>query len=82
MKRIIENSAKCLKCGDKIISKHRHDYVTCSCGNVSVDGGLDYCRRSFKEMDTWIDTSIWEEDLSKPSYTVTMEGDDSNGKTL
>ena len=82
MKKIIENSAKCLKCGDKIISKHRHDYVTCSCGNVSVDGGLDYCRRSFKEMDTWIDTSIWEEDLSKPSYTVTMEGDDSNGKTL
>ena len=82
MGKIIENSAKCLKCGDKIISKHRHDYVTCSCGNVSVDGGLDYCRRSFKEMDTWIDTSIWEEDLSKPSYTVTMEGDDSNGKTL
>lgn len=82
MGKIIENSAKCLKCGDKIISKHRHDYVTCSCGNVSVDGGLDYCRRSFKEMDTWIDTSIWEDDASKQTYKVTMEGDDSNGKTL
>ena len=82
MKRIIENSAKCLKCGDKIISKHRHDYITCSCGNVSVDGGLDYCRRSFKEMDTWIDTSIWEEDTSKQSYEETIEGDVNNGKTL
>lgn len=82
MKRMIENSAKCLKCGDKIISKHRHDYITCSCGNVSVDGGLDYCRRSFKEMDTWIDTSIWEEDTSKQSYEETIEGDINNGKTL
>lgn len=82
MKRIIENSAKCLKCGDKIISKHRHDYITCSCGNVSVDGGLDYCRRSFKEMDTWIDTSIWEDDTSKQSYEETIEGDVNNGKTL
>ena len=82
MKKIIENSAKCLKCGDKIVSKHRHDYVTCSCGNVSVDGGLDYCRRSFKEMDTWIDTSIWEDDTSKQSYEETIEGDVNNGKTL
>ena len=82
MKRIIENSAKCLKCGDKIVSKHRHDYVTCSCGNISVDGGLDYCRRSFKEMDTWIDTSIWEEDTSKQSYEETIEGDVNNVKTL
>lgn len=82
MGKIIENSAKCLKCGDKIVSKHRHDYVTCSCGNVSVDGGLDYCRRSFKEMDTWIDTSIWEEDLPKSSYTVTMEEVNEDVKTL
>lgn len=82
MKRIIENSAKCLKCGDKIVSKHRHNYITCSCGNVSVDGGLDYCRRSFKEMDTWIDTSIWEDDTSKQSYEETIEGDVNNGKTL
>ena len=82
MGKIIENSAKCLKCGDKIVSKHRHDYVTCSCGNVSVDGGLDYCRRSFKEMDTWIDTSIWEEDLPKSSYTVTIEEVNGDAKTL
>lgn len=82
MGRIIENSAQCLKCGEKIVSKHRHDYVTCSCGNVSVDGGLDYCRRSFKDMKTWIDTSIWEDDAPKPSYKVIIKGDDRDGKTL
>ena len=82
MKKIIENSAKCLKCGDKIISKHRHDYITCSCGNVSVDGGLDYRRRVFKDMETWIDTSILEDDTSKQSYEETIEGDVNNGKTL
>lgn len=82
MKRIIENSAKCLKCGDKIVSKHRHDYITCSCGNVSVDGGLDYCRRVFKDMKTWIDTSILEDGTSKQFYEEEIEGDVNNGKTL
>ena len=82
MEKIICNKAQCLICGDIIESKTRHDYVTCSCGNISVDGGLDYCRRSFKEMDTWIDTSIWEEDLPKSSYTVTMEEVNEDVKTL
>ena len=82
MKRIIENSAKCLKCGDKIISKYRNDYITCSCGNVSVDGGLDCCRRVFKDMENWIDTSILEDNTSKQSYEETIEGDVNNGKTL
>lgn len=30
-----------------IESKWRWDFVTCSCGAWSVDGGLDYIRRSF-----------------------------------
>lgn len=45
-KESIKNIAKCLLCGDIIESKHRHDYVTCKCGNLSVDGGKDYCKRS------------------------------------
>lgn len=31
--------AKCRKCNEIIESKHRHDYVTCSCGEISIDGG-------------------------------------------
>ena len=40
------NAAKCLKCKDTIRSKNRHDFVTCTCGNISVDGGSWYCKRS------------------------------------
>lgn len=44
--RIIKNAAKCLVCGDEIESKHRHDFVSCKCGKISIDGGLDYCKWS------------------------------------
>lgn len=42
---IIQNAVNCLSCGDLIVSKHRHDFVTCTCGAVSVDGGQEYLRR-------------------------------------
>jgi len=41
----IKNDARCRKCGDEIESKSRHDFVTCKCGAISVDGGQDYMRR-------------------------------------
>ena len=46
---IYSNSAVCLKCGEVIRSKNRHDFVTCSCGNVSVDGGSWYVRRCYRD---------------------------------
>lgn len=42
---ILKNSVQCKKCKDIIESLHGHDYVTCSCGACSVDGGKDYLRR-------------------------------------
>lgn len=44
---IWNNSIKCNSCGDTIRSKNRHDFVTCKCGAVSVDGGSWYLRRAF-----------------------------------
>ena len=61
MNKIIKNAVKCLKCGDIIESVYRHDFVTCSCGNVSVDGGKDYLRRCFQEEDSYIEMSETEE---------------------
>jgi len=40
------NQIKCLKCGDTPRSQNRHDYRTCECGAVSVDGGSCYAKRS------------------------------------
>ena len=42
---IIQNAVSCLSCGDFIFSMHRHDFVTCTCGSISVDGGQEYLRR-------------------------------------
>ena len=42
---IVQNAVSCLNCGDFIFSKHRHDFVTCTCGTISVDGGQEYLRR-------------------------------------
>ena len=42
---IIQNAVTCLGCGDFIVSKYRHDFVTCTCGAISVDGGQSYLRR-------------------------------------
>jgi hypothetical protein len=60
---VFENKAKCLKCGDIIISKNRHDYVTCSCGNLSVDGGSWYCKRGFKEENSYEDMIVYYSDV-------------------
>lgn len=38
---------RCNHCGDVIESTYRHDYKTCKCGRVAVDGGHDYLRRGF-----------------------------------
>ena len=46
---ILRNRAKCLRCGDIIESRNRHEFVTCKCGALSVDGGHDYIRRVFSQ---------------------------------
>jgi hypothetical protein len=56
--KIERNSATCKLCGDEIESKHRWDYVTCSCGEIAVDGGTDYLRRAARNMENLIDTSL------------------------
>ena len=38
------NQWLCLKCNYVVASIHRHDYNTCKCGNLSVDGGTDYIK--------------------------------------
>ena len=61
MNKIIRNMARCKLCGDVIESKTRHDFVTCSCGAVSVDGGHDYLRRCYNLTDDIEELSVIEE---------------------
>ena len=69
---ILENKARCLKCDDVVESMYRHDFVTCKCGEVSVDGGKDYMKRSvglkgYEDLSVVIhewETSDFEDDSS------------------
>ena len=45
------NKIRCKHCNDIIESRHRHDFVTCKCGAVSVDGGDSYGRRLWPSGD-------------------------------
>ena len=66
--RVIKtNAVQCNHCKDVIISRHCHDFVTCSCGKVSVDGGVNYLRRAGDPND-WTELSEYVGDVP--------EGDD------
>jgi hypothetical protein len=43
---ILRNSAICNQCKEEVVSRYQHDYVACSCGAISVDGGLSYLKKS------------------------------------
>lgn len=50
--------ARCLKCNTVIESLYRHHYTGCPCGNLYVDGGTAYIRRSIRDgWDTMEDLS-------------------------
>ena len=54
LKRKVRNRAQCGACKDIIESHHRHDFVTCECGGIFVDGGHDYCRAGGLLLDQMI----------------------------
>jgi hypothetical protein len=47
-RKLIKNKVKCKQCEDIIESKHRHDFVSCKCGKIYIDGGLDYQRLGYE----------------------------------
>lgn len=69
--QIIINAARCDRCKTAIVSTHRHDFQTCPCGALSVDGGKAYFRRALAPGTTFTDlslvvkdgTMLWSKDL-------------------
>lgn len=50
---ILSNQVRCTLCGDEPFSRSVHDYRSCKCGAVAVDGGMQYLKRvggSYKEL--------------------------------
>jgi hypothetical protein len=57
------NAAKCLNCGEFIRSTNKHDLKKCSCGNISVDGGSHYVKRSIIDPHTFINIIEYFNDI-------------------
>lgn len=65
MTKIIKNAIQCKHCGEIIESKSVHDFKTCKCGKVFVDGGHEYLRRGY--------TNSAEDDFIDLSETIEVE---------
>lgn len=64
-KEIVSNKARCNLCGDIIESEHTHDFRRCSCGNLSIDGGIDYLKRLVKHSrETWTEMTEYSINLN------------------
>ena len=59
--KISRNSVKCHICLSEIESVSVHHYLTCTCGNIAVDGGKEYLRRVGKGLadNSFTDTSVY-----------------------
>lgn len=42
-------AVKCSKCRDTIFSRAQYDFRSCTCGSISIDGGLEYTRMLWKK---------------------------------
>lgn len=61
---IIRNSAHCGRCGQSVESTYTHDFKSCECGNVSVDGGFSYVRHVIEHPESYDNTSlVFKKDL-------------------
>lgn len=49
MAALLRSQLECPFCHDLIASLHRHDFQTCGCGGLSIDGGRDYLRVAYRE---------------------------------
>lgn len=58
-KMLLVNMAQCLNCKDVLISKDLHDLQTCSCGNLTIDGGTYSFKRSVKKRHSFKELSIY-----------------------
>jgi hypothetical protein len=76
---LIQNEAQCAKCGQIIFSRSRHDFVSCKCGAIAVDGGMDY-RRIVGNLGDVIDRSMYITEKAKEDITSAVKDSVKSGR--
>jgi hypothetical protein len=61
---IYSNAARCLQCGEVVRSRNRHDFRSCSCGTLTVDGGSWYAKR-IGDKTKWEDMVVYFDDAKE-----------------
>lgn len=56
---ITKNKAKCLRCGDVVISSPDKKADTCSCGKLTVKGGHSFIMRTGKRDIDYTEMSVF-----------------------
>ena len=77
---ILSNQAKCLNCGDEPFSAYRHDFKRCECGDMFVDGGMDYTRHGFMKREEWMNLSIELDELPCEMIMSALEWSKENNR--
>ncbi len=60
------NAIQCPTCGDIIFSRDRHDFKSCSCKEIYIDGGFSYRRVGYLDQppkNIEIDLEVTEKEL-------------------
>ncbi len=50
----MKNRAKCKSCETIIESFHENDFVTCKCGDISIDGGQSHFKCAYKNAENFL----------------------------
>ena len=61
-RKIKRNIIKCKLCNDVIESKFTHDFVMCKCGACFVDGGKEYVRYGYADLNDIIVLTEYEDE--------------------
>jgi hypothetical protein len=77
---ILSNQARCLNCGDEPYSAHVHDYKSCKCGDIFVDGGQAYIRQGFMNRDDWMNLSIELDELPSEMIMSALDWSKENNR--
>jgi hypothetical protein len=65
---IKKNKAKCLHCGDVVSSTPEEKVNTCSCGKLTVKGGLSFVMRNGKRDVDYKEMSVMDYDAVPKTY--------------
>jgi len=70
---------QCKKCGDVIKSDYRHDFKSCKCQSIFIDGGFDYTRigGNFEDIK-----ELYLEDTNGKTYLLEKEKDKATPRSF